>query len=293
MPNDTITISLERIASVIPLPGSTGDGAPRMFWVDLGLANYSIVLQGTFKDFTSINAFQVAEKFMRAWKNDMINISTNTDVGNLTKVQVDDARWGRLNYYCVNSKFDIVRTGGQIKWDYYLRFGVVVPPSIGVYTSFVDVDPIVGFGPSVHVGFPVAGRETTIQTDQIEINYDRMANTIPLPGNKNENTPRFAYTDLGLSQPIMVLQGKFPDIMYPNPFEVMEAFYRNWSGRITGDSRQDDQVEGLMGMCLDDPGGTRAFFGVPQLMTLTRAGGSAHWRHKIAMWVVRADESGV
>src|SRR5438093_13646050 len=86
MPVDTITILMERIASVIPLPGSTGDGLPRMFWVDLGLTNYSLILQGTFKDAQAggpIDPFSVASSFNRAWKNDMFNITTNTDVSKL------------------------------------------------------------------------------------------------------------------------------------------------------------------------------------------------------------------
>lgn len=291
-PTDSCTIDLERISSVVPLPGNTEDGGPRLFWVDLGMATYAIVLQGVIKDFSPINPFIIAEKFMRSWKNTLVDISTNVDVTKLTQVQIDDATWGRLNYYCLNSKFDLTRTGGEVKWEYYMRFAVVVPPSIGYYGSFVEVNPLDGL-PSVHLGFPVAGRQTVVQVDRINIAYDRQATTIPLPGNDDLNIPQVAYTDLGLAQPIMTLDGTFPDIMRPNPFEVMEAFYRNWSGRTAGDSRDNDHVEGLLGMCLDDPGGTRAFFGVPQKMTLTRRGGSSSWKHRISMWITRADESGV
>lgn len=293
MPNDSISIDMERIASVIPLPGNSDSGLPRFFWVDLGLTNYSIIMQGTFKDFGGINPFQLTEKFMHAWKNDMVNISTNADVNDLTHVQIDDPTWGRQDYYCINQKVDLTREGGRIQWDYYMRFGVVVPPSIGSYNSFAVTDPISGFGPSVHVGFPVVGNQTTLQVDSVKLNYDRMANTIPLPGDSDENRPRYAFTDLGLAQPILTLSGKLPDIMFPNPFEVLEAFYRNWSGRIAGDSRTDDHVAGLLGMCLDDPQGTRAFFGVPQKMRLVRKGGTSNWKFEMSMWIVRGDESGV
>jgi len=292
MPCDLIAIDMERIASVIPLPGNSESGLPRFFWVDLGLTNYNIIMQGTFRDFKGINPFQVVEKFMHAWRTGMVNISTNTDVEDLTHVQIDDETWGQQDYYCINSKIDLTREGGRIQWDYYMRFGVVIPPSIGSYSSFAVIDPILG-GPSIHVGFPVVGAQTTLQTDSVKINYDRMASTIPLPGDPDENRPRFAYTDLGLAQPIMSLRGVLPDILPPNPFEVLEAFYRNWSGRIAGDSRTDSHVSGLLGMCLDDPQGTRAFFGVPQKMRLFRQGGQSNWKYEMSMWIARADEAGV
>ena len=293
MPTDLITLEMERIASVVPLPGNSDSGLPRFFWVDLGLTNYSIIMQGTFKDFGGINPFQIVEKFMHAWRGNMFNLSTNVDPNDLTHIQIDDATWGRQDYYCINSKVDLTRQGGKIQWDYYMRFAVVLPTNVGTYNSFAVTDPISGFGPSVHVGFPVVGGQTTLQVDDIQLNYDRMASTIPLPGDEDENRPRLAYTDLGLAQPILTLKGKLPDILTPNPFEVMEAFYRNWSGRIAGDSRTDDHVAGLLGMCLDDPQGTRAFFGVPQKMRLIRQGGTSNWKFEMSMWVVRGDESGV
>ena len=291
-PVDVCTIDLERIASVVPLPGATADGAPRMFWVDLGMATYSLIIQGVIRDFSFLSPFTIAQQFMRSWRGSVVDLSTNVDKTKLTQVQIDDATWGRLNYYCLNSKFDLTRTGGQVKWDYYMRLAVVIPPTIGSYATFRTLDPIVGAGQTVHLGFPVAGRQTTVQVDKVNIAYDRQATTIPLPGDDTLKVPQVAYTDLGLAQPIMTIEGTFPDVLTPSPFEVMEAFYRNWSGRISGDSRDNDHVAGLLGMCLDDPGGAAAFFGVPQHMTLTRFGGTAQWKHKISMWVARADESG-
>jgi hypothetical protein len=294
MPVDIFTIEMERIASVVSLPGNTDSGLPRFFWVDLGLTNINIVMQGTFRDFSEINPFHVISQFMYSWKGEMSNISKNVDVNKLTLIQVDDATWGRYDYYCLNSKFDLDRSGGRIQWDYYLRFAVVVPPCIGSYGSLTTLDPITGLGPSVHVGFPAVGAETTLQTDEIKLTYDRLASTIPLSGQSNENCrPNLAFTDFGLAQPVLMLKGRFPDILVPNPFEVMEAFYRNWAGRIAGDSRTDEHVSGLLGVCLDDPRGAQAFFGVPQKMTLTRRGGTAAWDYEMSMWLTRADDAGL
>ena len=92
---------------------------------------------------------------------------------------------------------------------------------------------------------------------------------------------------------MLQIRGVFPDIINPNPFQVMEAFYRNWSGRITGDSANLSNVEGTMGVCIDDPNGSGSFFGIPNLMRLTRAGGKAKYDYVTRMWVTRGDDAGL
>ena len=92
---------------------------------------------------------------------------------------------------------------------------------------------------------------------------------------------------------MFIVNGVFPDIINPNPFQVMEAFYRNWSGRITGDSANMSNVEGTMGVCMDDPGGQQSFYGIPRLMRLTRTAGSANYGYQVQMWITRADDAGV
>ena len=132
-----------------------------------------------------------------------------------------------------------------------------------------------------------------MQADELEIAYDRQATPIPLPGDDSLNVPRFAYTDLGLAQPVFVVKGVFPDTIDPNPFQVMEAFYRNWSGRITGDSANMGNVEGTMGICMDDPNGQQEFYGIPRLMRLVRVGGTSKYGYQVHMWITRADNAGV
>jgi len=270
-----------------------------MFWVDLGLVNYNIVLEGTIIDRqANLKALGsamnpgVAHRFMKSWRNSMFDLSSNVDVDNLTQVQIDDRTWGKLNYWCINQKLTLKRVPATPEWSYYMRFAVVVAPDIGNYDTFVTTDPL-NRDQQVVLGFPVAGAQTIVQTSDIELDYDRQATPIPLPGDDSENVPRFAYTDLGLAQPIFVIKGVFPDIIYQNPFQVMEAFYRNWSGRITGDSSRMDNVTGTMGICIDDPGGQQSFYGVPQLMRLTREGAKANYNFNIGMWITRADDAGV
>lgn len=298
-PVATLTIQIERIASVIPLPGDSNTGKARLLWIDLGLVNYSIILAGTIRDhqpnlkaFGSAQNPGVAHRFMQSWKNSLFDLSTHVDVSNLTQVQIDDRTWGKLNYWCINQKLDLKRNPAKPEWDYYMRLAVIIPPSIGNYGSFTVNDPL-DRGQQVVLGFPVAGAQTVVQASELEINYDRQATPIPLPGDDSVNVPRFAYTDLGLAQPIIIVKGVFPDTINPNPFQVMEAFYRNWSGRITGDSAQMEHVTGTMGICMDDPNGQQEFYGVPQLMRLVRTGGSAKYDYQVQMWITRADNAGV
>jgi len=298
-PVERITIQIERIATVVPLPGDSNTGKARMFWVDLGTANYNIILEGTIIDHqANLKAFGssqnpgMSHRFMKSWKSSMFNLSTEVDVGDLTQIQIDDRTWGKLNYYAINQKLDLKRAPAVGEWSYYMRFGVVIPPSLGVYDSFTEVDPL-DRNQQVILGFPVVGGQTIVQVSDININFDRQASPIPLPGDDSLNTPRFAYTDLGLTQPILTVKGNMPDIISPNPFQVMEAFYRNWSGRITGDSSNMEHVTGTMGICIDDPNGTQSFYGIPQVMRLTRAGASAKYAFQVSMWVTRADDAGI
>lgn len=298
-PAERLTIQIERIASVVPLPGDTSSGKSRMFWVDLGLVNYNIVVEGTIIDHqANLRAFGssqnpgLSHRFMKSWRNSMFDLSSNVDVSNLTQVQIDDRTWGKLNYWCINQKLTLKRRPAVGEWGYYMRFGVIVPPSIGSYGTFTVVDPL-DRDQQVVLSFPVAGSQTIVQVDDIAIDYDRQAAPIPLPGDDSQNTPRFAYTDLGLAQPVITLKGNMPDIINPNPFQVMEAFYRNWSGRITGDSSNMEHVTGTMGICMDDPNGTQSFYGVPQLMRLVREGGKSSYSFQIGMWITRADDAGI
>ncbi len=298
-PVQRMTIQIERIVSVIPLPGDSGTGKARMFWVDLGLVNYNIILEGTIKDHqANLQAFGsemnpgLAHRFMKSWKSSRFNLSTHVDVGDLTLVQIDDRTWGKLDYRCINQKLTIKRAATRPEWQYYMRFAVVLPPDIGSISTFTTVDPM-DRSQQVVLGFPVAGGQTVVQADALEVAYDRQATPIPLPGDDDENVPRFAYTDLGLAQPVFIVNGVFPDIIPPNPFQVMEAFYRNWSGRITGDSANMSNVEGTMGICMDDPGGQQSFYGIPRLMRLTREAASAKYGYQVQMWITRADDAGV
>ena len=297
-PVETLTVQIERIASVIPLPGDSNTGKARLFWVDLGLVNYNIILEGTIRDHQTIMALGsadnhgLAHRFMKSWRNSLFDLSSNVDDEDLTLVQIDDRTWGKLNYRVINQKLTLKRAPGRPEWHYYMRFAVIKPPDIGTYHTFTTDDPL-GKNKHVVLGFPVVGDQTIVQVTDIEINYDRQATPIPLPADDDENTPNFAYTDLGLTQPMMTVRGAFPDIINPNPFQVMEAFFRNWSGRITGDSATLSNVEGTMGICIDDPNGSGSFFGIPNLMRLTRRGGSSKYDHTIRMWITRADDAGV
>ncbi len=297
-PVASMTVQIERIASVIPLPGDSGTGKMRMFWVDLGLVNYNIILEGTIRDHQTLKALGsasnqgMAHRFMKAWQNSLFDLSSNVNDSDLTLVQIDDRTWGKLNYRVINQKLTLKRAPGIPEWHYYMRFAVIKPPDIGTYHTFTTVDPL-GSNAHVVMGFPVVGGQTIVQANQIEINYDRQATPIPLPADDDENTPRFAYTDLGLAQPMLQIRGVFPDIINPNPFQVMEAFYRNWSGRITGDSANLSNVEGTMGVCIDDPNGSGSFFGIPNMMRLTREGGRAKYDYITRMWVTRADDAGI
>lgn len=297
-PVERLTVQIERIASVIPLPGDSNTGKARLFWVDLGLVNYNIIVEGTIRDHQTLQALGsannqgVAHRFMKAWQNSLFDLSSNVDDDDLTLVQIDDRTWGKLNYRVINQKLTLKRAPSVPEWHYYMRFAVIKPPDIGVYSTFTTNDPL-GQSSNVVLGFPVVGSQTIVQCSDIEINYDRQATPIPLPADDDENTPRFAYTDLGLTQPMLIVKGVFPDIINPNPFQVMEAFFRNWSGRITGDSANLSNVEGTMGICIDDPNGTSAFFGIPNMMRLTRSGGSAKYEHVIRIWVTRADDAGI
>ena len=297
-PVETITVQIERIASVIPLPGDSNTGKTRLFWVDLGLVNYNIIIEGVIRDHQTLKALGssinegLAHRFMKAWQNSLFDLSTNVDDDKLTLVQIDDRTWGKLNYRVINQKLTLKRAPSVPEWKYYMRFAVIKPPDIGVYNTFTVVDPL-GQDSQVVLGFPVVGTQTIVQVSDIELNYDRQATPIPLPADDSENTPRFAYTDLGLAQPILIVRGKFPDIINPNPFQVMEAFFRNWSGRITGDSANISNVEGTMGVCLDDPNGSSSFFGIPNMMRLTRTGGTSWYNHITRMWITRADDAGI
>lgn len=298
-PVETMTIQIERISSVVPLPGDSGTGKARMLWVDLGLVNYNIILEGTIRDHqANLQAFGssqnpgLAHRFMKSWKSSLIDLSDNVDADDLTRIQIDDRTWGKLNYWGLNQKLTVKRAPSKPEWSYYMRFAVVIPPDIGSISTFTTVDPL-NRDQQVVLGFPVAGGQTIVQADELEVSYDRQASPIPLPGDDSENVPRFAYTDLGLAQPVFVVKGVFPDSISPNPFQVMEAFYRNWSGRVTGDSSNMSNVEGTMGICMDDPGGQQAFYGLPRLMRLTRTGGSAKYNYQIQMWITRADDAGV
>lgn len=293
-----LTIQLERIASVIPLPGDSNTGKARMFWVDLGLVNYNIILEGTIRDLQTLRAIGsaqnpgMAHRFMTAWQNSLFDLSSNVDDDDLTLVQIDDRTWGKLNYRVINQKLTLKRRPGVPEWHYYMRFAIIKPPSIGTYQTFTTVDPL-GSNAHVVLGFPVVGSQTIIQCDSIQMDYDRQATPIPLPADDDDNTPRFAYTDLGLAQPMLTLTGVYPDTINPNPFQVMEAFYRNWSGRITGDSASLSNVEGTMGVCIDDPNGSMSLFGVPNMMRLVREGGSAKYSHTTRMWITRGDDAGI
>lgn len=298
-PAANLTVQIERIASVVPLPGDSTTGKARMFWVDLGLVNYNIIIEGTIRDHQpNLRAFGssqnpgLAHRFMQSWRSSRFNLSTEVNVSDLTQVQIDDRTWGKMNYYCINQKLTIKRAPARPEWHYYMRFAVVIPPSIGVYDSFTVVDPL-NRDQQVVLGFPVAGGQTIVQANALEVAYDRQATPIPLPGDDSLNVPRFAYTDLGLAQPVFVVKGVFPDIIDPNPFQVMEAFYRNWSGRITGDSASMDNVTGTMGVCMDDPNGQQSFYGIPRLMRLTREGAAANYGYQVDMWITRADDAGV
>lgn len=297
-PVENLTVQIERIASVIPLPGDSNTGKARLFWVDLGLVNYNVILEGVIRDHQTLKALGsaanqgLAHRFMKSWQNSLFDLSSNVDDSDLTLVQIDDRTWGKLNYRVINQKLTLRRAPSVPEWKYYMRFAVIKPPDIGVYNTFTVVDPL---KQSSHVvlGFPVVGAQTIAQVEDIEISYDRQATPIPLPANDDENTPRFAYTDLGLAQPMLVVRGKYPDIINPNPFQVMEAFFRNWSGRITGDSANFSNVEGTMGVCLDDPNGSSTFHGIPNMMRLTRGGGTSWYNHITRMWITRADDAGV
>ena len=298
-PVERMTIQIERIASVVPLPGDSSTGKARMFWVDLGLVYYNIILEGTVQDHqANLKAFGssqnpgLSHRFMQSWRNSLFDLSTTVDLSDLTQVQIDDRTWGKLNYYCINQKLSIKRAAARPEWHYYMRFAVVVPPSIGVYDSFTVVDPL-SEDQHVVLGFPVVGAQTIVPVRDIEVSYDRQATPIPLPGDDSLNVPRFAYTDLGLAQPVIIVKGPFPDTINPNPFQVMEAFYRNWSGRITGDSANMSNVEGTMGLFIDDPNGQQAFYGIPRLMRLVREGGKSKYEHEIHMSITRADDAGV
>ena len=297
-PVETFTVQIERIASVIPLPGDSNTGKARLFWVDLGLVNYNIIVEGTIRDHQTLQALGsavnqgLAHRFMKSWQSSLFDLSSNVNDADLTLVQIDDRTWGKLNYRVINQKLTLKRSPGIPEWHYYMRFAVIKPPSIGTYPTFTTTDPL-GSNAHVVLGFPVVGSQTIVQCNGIEINYDRQATPIPLPADDSENTPRFAYTDLGLAQPMLVIKGVFPDIISPNPFQVMEAFYRNWSGRITGDSATLSNVEGTMGVCIDDPNGSSSFFGIPNMMRLTRVGGTAKYDYITRLWITRADDAGI
>lgn len=278
---DNLTVLLNRNPAVFPIVGDTSTGDARFLWVDFGLGQMQLRLEGAMRS-SDVAMKPLEQAFVRSWRMAMAETSDSVDRSKVVQALVHDPRVNDYRtFYCLPRRFERYTQGGVFAWYYRMEFDIIIPPFYRYPSSFRTNKLL---GETVGLEFPTGF--TWIPSDKYTIVVNRQPAVVPLVGDTDTGAPNFFFTDLGLTEVDLQIMGLLPDTMGPDPFDLLSAMLSAWTQFKAGDNMRGDEISRAVRVVMECPEGTIIYRTIPRGATLTRMGQTARWEYRLEFSVV-------
>jgi len=278
---DSVSIALQRTPSVIPIVGDTNSGGVRFVWVDLGLQELYLRVEGTLR-FGVFDIFGFEEAFLTSWKNELAQTADRVDTSKILKVEIRDPRdgWGYY-FYGIPRRFEKTTSGGNVQWQYRAEIAVIKFP----YRNFLaTLRGEKAIGERVGIQFPQGF--TWLPVDRITTAVNRQPAVVPLVGDTDTGEPNWFFTDLGLAELDIQLMGVIPDTMTPHPLDILSGMAGAWINAKAGDTFRGGERDHTIGVTVEAPESTITYWCIPRGCTLIRQGQTSRWEYRLEFSVI-------
>jgi hypothetical protein len=273
---DSVSITLQRNPSVFPIVGDTSTGDVRFVWVDLGLQEITLRVEGTLR-FGVFDVVGFESAFLKSWRSELAQTADAVDQNKLVRIGIRDPRDGWLrSFFGIPRRFEKTAAGGGVQWQYRAEFAVLKFP----YQTFLaTLRGEKAIGERVGIQFPQGF--TWIPVDRITTVVNRQPAVVPLVGNTDTGEPNWFFTDLGLAELDIQLMGVLPDTMTPHPLDILSGMSGAWIKARAGDTFRGSERDHTIGITVEAPEGTITYWCIPRGCTLIRIGQTSRWEYRL------------